>query len=88
MRDKIIVYELIKKNKNKRVLVGTIEDIRTFFKNLWKDIAGYIIQITCIKVEEEYYSYLDDTKNLFITMDNMGYEATTLCVVSIEDFAN
>lgn len=84
MRSKRIVYELMKINK--KVLVGTIEDIRTFIKNLWKNVDEDIIQITGIKVEEDFYAYVDDTKNLFTTMDKMGYQTTNLCIVPIEDF--
>ena len=88
MRNKVIVYGLVKNNTNKKVLVGTIEDIRTFIKNRRKDVDTYITRITGIKVEEDFYAYVDDTKNLFTTMDKMGYEATNLCEVPIEDFMN
>jgi hypothetical protein len=86
MRNKVIVYELVKNNK--KVLVGTIEDIRTFIKNRWKDVDTYITRITGIKVEEDFYAYVDDTKNLFQVISDMGYQATSVCVVPIEDFMN
>lgn len=84
MRSKRIVYELM--NFNKKVLVGTIEDIRTFIKNRWTETEGFVTEMTGIEVEEDFYAYVDDTKNLFTTMDKMGYQTTNLCIVPIEDF--
>jgi hypothetical protein len=86
MRTKVLVYELVKNNINKKVLVGTIGDVRTFIKNRWKEYDTYITRITGINVEEDFYTYVDDTHNLFETLDKMGYNVTKLCEVSIEDF--
>lgn len=87
MRNKVIVYELVDTNEE-IILTGTIEDIRTFIKNTWKTNKDFIIDITGVKVEEDFYAHVDDTKNLFQVISYMGYQATSVCVVPIEDFMN
>jgi hypothetical protein len=88
MRTKVLVYELVDVDENgERLLIGTIEDIRTFIKDRWKYVSdNFVTDITGIEVEEDFYAHVDDTKNLFQVMYDMGYKATTVCEVPIEDF--
>jgi hypothetical protein len=90
MRTKVLVYELVDvvvDESGERLLIGTIEDIRTFIKDRWKYISdNFVTDITGIEVEEDFYAHVDDTKNLFQVMSDMGYKATRVCEVPIEDF--
>ena len=87
MRKKVIVYELIDMDNNReRLLTGTIEDIRTFIKNRWTETEGVVTEMTGIEVEEDFYTHVDDTKNLFQVIFDLGYQINNLCVVPIEDF--
>ena len=87
MRTKVLVYELVDIDENgERLLIGTIEDIRTFIKDRWKVSNEFVTDITGIEVEEDFYAHVDDTKNLFQVISDMGYKATTVCEVPIEDF--
>ena len=89
MRNKVIVYELVDlDNDNERMLTGTIEDICTFIKNRWTAAKNLVKMTTGIEVEEDYYTHVDDTKNLFQVISDMRYQANNLCVVPIEDFMN
>jgi hypothetical protein len=89
MRNQVMVYELVDlDNDNERMLTGTIEDIRTFIKNRWKAAKNLVKMTTGIEVEEDYYTHVDDTKNLFQVISDMRYQANNLCVVPIEDFMN
>lgn len=89
MKDKVKVYQLIDMDNNgAKVLIGTIEDIRTFMKDRWgtfvKDIM--VMLETEFIEEEEYYSYIDNDENLWDVVKVMGYMAIEECEVPIEDF--
>lgn len=88
MRDKVKVYQLIDLDDNgSKVLIGTIEDIRTFMKDRWMTNGDYVNDMLETEfIEEDYYSYLDSDENLLEAVNIMSYMAIEECDVPIEDF--
>ena len=74
------------------ILYGTINDIRTWAKNLWKKDENWarenMSDVTSDEVEneEEFYSLLDVDSLLILFLDNMGYQMVELCEVPLDDF--
>jgi len=67
-------------------LNGTIEDIRTYMKNLYTS-SRYFIEITLsINLEEDYYTYLDNDSKLLDALNKFSLHIKELCGVPIEDF--
>jgi len=84
MKTSITVYEL---NDGLRVLLyGTIEDLRIFMKNLYTASKYFIEMTLSIRLEEDYYTHLDNDANLFDALNKFSYGIKELCAVSIEDF--
>lgn len=88
MKDKVKVYQLIDMDDNgANVLIGTIEDIRTFMKDRWGTNGNFVNDMLETEfIEEEYYSYIDNDENLWDVVKVMGYMAIEECEVPIEDF--
>lgn len=87
LRDSVTVYQLVDLDDNgSKVLIGTINDIREFVKNRWGFFSEHIYEVFDIELEEEFYCYVDDDKNLWEVLNNLGYHAFEECEVPIEDF--
>lgn len=83
-RNAVKVYNLVDIDNNGEViLTGTINDIRTWVKNCWRDRKD-MVETFDIHVEEDWYYFVDS--NLALVISNMGYEAIEVCEVPIEDF--
>ena len=88
IRDKVTVYQMIDLDDNgSKVLIGTIEDIRTFMKDRWMTNGEFVNDMLETEfIEEDYYSFLDSDENLWEAVKIMGYMAIEECEVPIEDF--
>jgi len=88
MKEKVKVYNLYDwyTLRTPKLLTGTIEDIRTFMKNRWKDCGDFVKDMLDFEVEEDYYAYLDNDTNLCLAMSELGYVMEDVCEVPIEDF--
>ena len=88
LRSGVKIYQLIDLDDNgSKVLIGTINDIRQFIKNRWEFFSEHINEVFDTEfIEEEFYCYVDDDKNLMMVLNNLGYEAIEECEVPIEDF--
>ncbi len=94
MREKVTVYKLVDIDGNigdNTIMYGTINDVRTWAKNLWKkdqdwvkDLMGYLGGN--INEEEEYYTKLDEDLVLFAFLEGAGYCLFTVCEVPFDDF--
>jgi len=88
-KENVKVYSIIDLSKNGvEVVVGTIEDVRNFGKNLWGFGEGKYVN-DCLKtnfIEEDYYLYLDDDENLMDIIHSLGYFTIEKCKVPFEDF--
>jgi hypothetical protein len=79
------VYNLIDIDNNRNViLTGTVNDIRTWVKNCWRDRRD-MVELFDIHVEEDWYYFVDGDLTL-VVISNMGYEMVEVCEVPIEDF--
>lgn len=87
MRERVKVYELFKDldGSSQHILFGTMNDIREWAKNLWKD-ANDFVRIHDYHIEEDYYTELDNDNCLLIVLENMFYDVRELCEVPLEDF--
>jgi hypothetical protein len=71
---------------------GTINDIRIWAKNLWKQDQDWaketMSDVTSDEVEneEEFYSLLDVDSLLVQFLDSMSYQMIELCEVPFDDF--
>jgi hypothetical protein len=84
MKTSIIVYEL---NDGLRpILYGSLEDLRIFTKNLYTTSKYFIEMTLSIRLEEDYYAYLDNDANLLDALNKFSYRIKELCAVPIEDF--
>jgi len=92
MRKKVTVYKVIDlKTQNDEVtLYGTINEIRIWAKNRWKEnsdyIRGLMIDLGGILNEEDFYTKMDEDLTLFAFMEGSGYLVLPLCVVPLDDF--
>lgn len=88
-KEKVEVYRLSRANNvedEDLPLYGTIEDIRTFMKELWK-VDDKMVFITCgFSVEEDFYQYLDTDDHLIKALTDFNLSIELLCEVPIEDF--
>lgn len=87
MRERVKVYELFKDldGSSQHILFGTMNDIREWAKNLWKD-ANDFVTAHDYHIEEDYYTELDNDNCLLIVLENMFYDVRELCEVPLEDF--
>lgn len=92
MREKVTVYKVIDlKTQNDEVtLYGTINEIRIWAKNRWKEnsdyIRGLMIDLGGILNEEDFYTKMDEDLTLFAFMEGSGYLVLPLCEVPFDDF--
>jgi hypothetical protein len=95
MKEKVNVYVLYDVDGNigdNTIMHGTINDIRTWAKNLWKQDQDWaketMSDVTSDEVEneEEFYSLLDVDSLLVQFLDSMSYQMIELCEVPFDDF--
>lgn len=92
MKEKVTVYKVIDlKTQNDEVtLYGTINEIRIWAKNRWKEnsyyIRGLMIDLGGILNEEDFYAKMDEDLTLFAFMEGSGYLIFPLCEVPLDDF--
>jgi hypothetical protein len=93
MKEKVKVYKLIDLDSNigdSTIMYGTINDIRTWAKNLWKEnqdwLRDLMIDLGGILNEEDFYTKLDEDLLLFTFLEGAGYGLKPLCEVPLDDF--
>lgn len=90
MREKVTVYKLVDiKTQNDDVLViGTINDIRIWAKNQWKDSSDYIrgLMGSWGLTEEDFYTKMDEDMLLIAFLEGGGNLIFPLCEVPFDDF--
>jgi hypothetical protein len=95
MKEKVKVYVLYDVDGNigdNTIMHGTINDIRIWAKNLWKQDQDWaketMSDVTSDEVEneEEFYSLLDVDSLLVQFLDSMSYQMIELCEVPFDDF--
>ena len=91
MKEKVRVFELIDFDTpigKQKVLVGTINDIRIWAKNIWSKNVNYAKSIVDDEniTEEDYYTLLDDDKVLTESLISIGYGIREICEVPLDDF--
>jgi hypothetical protein len=95
MKEKVTVYVLYDVDGNigdNTIMHGTINDIRIWAKNLWKQDQDWaketMSDVTSDEVEneEEFYSLLDVDSLLVQFLDSMSYQMIELCEVPFDDF--
>jgi hypothetical protein len=93
MKEKIKVYKLIDLDGNigdNPIMYGTINDIRTWAKNLWKEnqdwLRDLMIDLGGILNEEDFYAKMDEDLTLLAFLENAGYGLKPLCEVPLDDF--
>lgn len=91
MREKVKVYQLFDTDEtveNNHMLFGTMNDIRTWAKNLWKqDFGEFVTLITGEQfIEEDFYTMLDDDTKLHFFLEGAGYGMREICEVPFDDF--
>lgn len=85
MKEKVTVYEL-SDTANRKVLTGTINDVRTWAKNKWGKDAPYMLETLGIEVEEDLYLLFDDELKLREFLDDEAYRLRGICEVPLDDF--
>jgi len=89
MKEKVSVYQLVDLDQDNEVVCnGSMNDIRHWAKNRWEIEKDLINEYYGIEVEEDFYLFLDEDKNLNTLLSDFGYEAQEICVIPIEDFKN
>jgi hypothetical protein len=93
MKEKIKVYKLIDLDGNigdNPIMYGTINDIRTWAKNLWKEnqdwLRDLMIDLGGILNEEDFYAKMDEDLTLLAFLEGGGYGLKPLCEVPLDDF--
>lgn len=91
MKEKVTVYKLIDGHfLDSTVLVGTLNDVRTWAKNRWKVYSEYVrelmIDLGGILNEEDFYAKMDEDLTLFAFIEGMGYRLIPICEVPLDDF--
>jgi hypothetical protein len=92
MREKVTVYKLVdgKTQNDDVLLIGTINEIRIWAKNRWKDSSDYIrglmIDLGGILNEEDFYTKMDEDMTLLAFLEGAGYGLFPLCEVPFDDF--
>jgi hypothetical protein len=93
MKEKVKVYVLYDVDGNigdNTIMHGTINDIRIWAKNLWKQdqdwIRDLMIDLGGILNEEDFYTKLDEDLVLFAFLEGAGYGLFPLCEVPLDDF--
>lgn len=98
MKEKVKVLQLLDLDEpigNQNVLVGTINDIRIWAKNLWKRDKEWVMDVlgsywdndNAGIIEEDFYNHLDfSDENLMKFLISIGYNVRELCEVPFDDF--
>jgi hypothetical protein len=90
MKEKVKVYVLLDMDApigDQKVLIGTINDIRIWAKNLWKQDSEWIKDsMSSVVIEEDYYRMLDDDDVLINILLTFGYVRKEICEVPFDDF--
>lgn len=90
MREKVTVYKLvdIKTQNNDVLVIGTINDIRIWAKNQWKDSSDYIrgLMGSWGLTEEDFYTKMDEDMLLIAFLEGGGNLIFPLCEVPFDDF--
>jgi hypothetical protein len=93
MKEKIKVYVLYDVDGNigdNTIMHGTINDIRIWAKNLWKQdqdwVRDLMIDLGGILNEEDFYTKLDDDLTLFAFLEGGGHGLIPICDVPLDDF--
>ena len=61
MKKSVKVYNLYDVEEGTtKLLTGTIEDVRTWMKNRWRECGTFVTDILGFEIEEDYYAYLDE----------------------------
>jgi hypothetical protein len=95
MKEKVTVYKLIDMDAesifDSTVLVGTLNDVRIWAKNLWKIDQDWVESnltdwVENELIEEGFYALMDDNRILVDFVTNMGYDVIEVCEVPLDDF--
>lgn len=95
MKEKVTVYKLIDRDAefvfDSTVLVGTLNDVRTWAKNLWEKDHDWVESnltdwVENGLIEEGFYALMDDDRILVDFLTNMGYDIIEVCEVPFDDF--
>jgi hypothetical protein len=91
MKTEVPVFKLIDLDGGHPMLYGTINDVRQFAKNLWKQDSEFVQDILYDNfegnlVEEDFYTKMDDDGWLLSFLVGGGYHLEELCEVPLDDF--
>lgn len=89
MKEKVTVYALSVLNMpidEPKVLFGTINDVRTWAKNEWKESREFVRNIMGNLIEEDFYTKMDDDMTLLAFLEGAGYGLIPICDVPFDDF--
>lgn len=89
MKEKVKVLQLLDLDAHGgQILIGTINDVRIWAKNLWKLNQNYAKSIVNDEtiIEENYYSKMDDDAGLMKILTDSGYYISEICEVPFDDF--
>jgi hypothetical protein len=93
MKEKIKVYVLYDVDGNigdNTIMHGTINDIRIWAKNLWKEnqdwVRDLMIDLGGILNEEDFYTKMDEDLTLFAFLEDSGHGLIPICNVPLDDF--
>jgi hypothetical protein len=91
MKTGVTVFKLIDLHGGHPMVHGTINDVRQFAKNLWKQYSEFVQDILFDEfggdlVEEDFYTKMDDDLLLFEFLEGGGYDLVPLFVVPLDDF--
>lgn len=89
MKKSIRVFELKDSDlplDRQSIMYGSIKQIRKWCKNRWKADSEFIIELTGITEEEDFYYHLDDDANLLDFISDMGYYLVERCKITLDDF--
>jgi hypothetical protein len=92
MREKVTVYKLVdsKTQNDEILLIGTMNDVRTWAKNRWKESQNWVrdlmIDLGGILNEEDFYTKLDEDLTLFAFLEGGGHGLIPIYEVPLDDF--
>jgi hypothetical protein len=91
MKTEVWVFKLIDLHSGHLMLHGTINDVRQFAKNLWKQDSEFVQDILFNQfegelTEEDFYAKMDNDLLLIHFLEGDGYHLEELCKVPLDDF--
>jgi hypothetical protein len=91
MKTEVWVFKLIDLDGGHPMVHGTINDVRQFAKNLWKQDSEFVQDILFYQfggdlVEEDFYAKMDNDLLLIQFLGGGGYHLKELCKVPLDDF--